>query len=166
MPNHAYHCLTGPTLKTTIGYVVDLPATSIVQSNQFCLIFFLLNNLLIWLHCCSFAGNKNYVLCLISLTVSIMNYFDVYRMRGASLFRNNSTNSYQSAKERTKYLKSVSPCFILSACSNFHWCRNDASPYVPSPDVFSERWAMFGAGYTAAPYSHCEPFRLPCEIYI
>ena len=29
---HAYHCLTGPTLKTTFGYVVDLPATSIVQS--------------------------------------------------------------------------------------------------------------------------------------
>jgi hypothetical protein len=29
---HAYHCLTGPPLKTTLGYVVDLPATSIVHS--------------------------------------------------------------------------------------------------------------------------------------
>jgi hypothetical protein len=29
---HAYHCLTGPPLKTAFGYVVDLPATSVVQS--------------------------------------------------------------------------------------------------------------------------------------
>ncbi len=71
------------------------------------------------------------------INIPIMNYFDVCRMRGASLFRNNSTNSYQSAKERTNTsIYSLLTRLILTACSNFQWCHNDASPYVPSPNVF------------------------------
>jgi hypothetical protein len=41
-----------------------------------------------------------------------------------------------------QYPKSLSPRFILSACSNFQW-----SSEVPSSNVFSERWTTFSAGY-------------------
>jgi hypothetical protein len=56
---HAYHCLKGNPLKTTFGYVVDLPATSIVQCTV--LSYHLRCTSISSLYCCSNAGNKYYV---------------------------------------------------------------------------------------------------------